>query len=181
MHRLGRSLVVGVVGLAIMSSCSGDSGPGAVATTTTVAPETTTTTEPPVDAGTQVFVYTPEVGDCFDRRQLPAEQAGAGGQTEIVLLLDCALPHQNEVFALVDYPSSGEPFPGEEALEAFAQRECPASFEGFVGRPYEVSELEIGFHFPTESNWSAGSRVIGCYVYDLDGDKLIGSMQGSAR
>jgi hypothetical protein len=170
-----------MLGVTIVSACTGGGGPDTVATTTTVAPETTTTTEPALDAGTQVFVYTPEVGDCFDRRQLPPEAAGAGGQTEIVLLLDCALPHQNEVFALVDHPGSGEPFPGEEALEAFAQRECPASFEGFVGRAYEVSDLEIGFHFPTEANWSAGSRTIGCYVYDLDGDKLVGSMQGSGR
>jgi hypothetical protein len=181
MTRLFRSLVFGaLLGTATMS-CSGGGEPTAATTTIAPIPETTTTTEPPLEAGTQVFVYTPAQGDCFDRRRLDAEASGAGGQTEIVLLLDCSLPHQNQVFAVVDYPNAGEPFPGEEPLEAFGKRECPQYFEGYVGLAYEVSELEIGFQFPTESSWTAGSQTVGCYLFDSLGGKLVGSMQGAAR
>jgi hypothetical protein len=176
-----RSMAAGALVAITALSCTGDDDPTATTTTVATAPETTTTTEPPVEAGTQVYVYTPEPGDCFDRRRLDAETAGPGGQTEIVLLLDCSLPHQNQVFAVVDYPNAGEPFPGEEALEAFGKRECPQYFQGYVGLAYEVSELEIGFQFPTESSWAAGSQRVGCYLFDGLGAKLMGSMQGAAR
>lgn len=85
------ALVAGATG------CSGDDQGAAPGSTGTDPPDTSPpTTEAPLEAGEQLYVYVPEVGDCFDRRLLGEEQGGE----EIVLRLDCDLPHQYEVFAL---------------------------------------------------------------------------------
>lgn len=181
MARPLRPLAIATVCLTLAAAgCSGG-GDGASTTTTGPPPtEPTTTTEPPIEAGEQVFVYQPSIGDCFDRRTLePAPEPG--GQTDIVLLLDCALPHQYETFSVVDPPDVGPDFPGEKPLEEVAKASCVTVFEAFVGLPYVVSELEVGWYIPTAAAWGAGARSIGCYLYDLDGDKLVGSMRGSGR
>ena len=128
-----------------------------------------------------MFVYTPAVGQCFDRRELEERPASGPQQTDIVLLLDCALPHQNEVFAVLDLPGAGRDFPGETTLQDFARRSCTADFLAYVGRAYETSELEVGYYLPSSTEWETGARRLGCYLYAVDGDKLVGSMQGSAR
>lgn len=180
---LAHTCAVVVLALAALASvaCSGDTGSGASTTVATVAPETTTTTEPPLEAGRQVFVYTPSVGQCFDRRRLEERPASGPQQTDVVLLLDCALPHQNEVFAVLDVPGAGPAFPGEPAMQEFARRNCASSFAAYVGRSYETSELEIGYYLPSSNEWDSGARRLGCYVYDIDGDKLVGSVAGSGR
>ena len=47
----------------------------------------------------------PEVGDCFDERTLPEEQGGE----DIILLLDCDLPHESEVFAVLEVDAEAVP------------------------------------------------------------------------
>ena len=94
--------------LAAVVGCSGDDGASAPTTTGTTAPApTTTTTEAPTEAGERVYVYEPQVGDCFDRRTLESEEGGE----RIVLLLDCALPHQFEVFAVAEIDEAALPPP----------------------------------------------------------------------
>lgn len=168
--------------VATLTACTGDDGATSATTLPPPPPETTTTTEPPLEAGEEIFVYSPNVGDCFDRRRLerPREET-ATGQTDIVLLLDCALPHKNEVFAVVDVPDPDGPFPGEDPMLTHARRECVRSFEAYVGRAYEVSTLEIGYYLPSQLEWDEGVRTIGCYVFDLAGGKLVGSVAGSGR
>jgi hypothetical protein len=163
-----------------LAGCNGDDGGAATTTTGPPPTESTTTTEPPVEAGEQVFVYLPSVGDCFDRRQLESAP-DQRGQTDIVLLLECDLPHRYETFSVLEPPDAGNDFPGEKALEDLARASCVTAFEAFVGRPYVVSELEVGWYLPTASAWGQGARAIGCHVYDLDGDKLVGTMRGSGR
>jgi hypothetical protein len=98
-----------------------------------------------------------------------------------VLLLDCSLPHQNEVFAVLDLPGAGRDFPGETTMQDFAQRNCTATFADYVGRAYETSALEVGHYLPSSTEWEAGARRLGCYLYSVDGEKLIGTMRASAR
>lgn len=183
--RRAHHLVVGVavaVALALAATgCSGSSDGGSATTTTASPPETTTTTEPPLEAGRQIFVYTPSVGQCFDRRQLDERPATGPQQTDIVLLLDCALPHQNEVFAVLEVTGAGSDHPGETALRDLARRDCTTGFAEFVGRQYETSALEVGYYLPSTNEWESGARRIGCYVFDVDGEKLVGSMRGSGR
>jgi hypothetical protein len=98
-----------------------------------------------------------------------------------VLILDCSLPHEYEVFAVLAPPGDPTVFPGNDALARFARANCVDSFAGFVGMPYERSELEIAYDLPTAAAWEQGVRVIGCSVTELDGRKLVGSARGAAR
>jgi hypothetical protein len=172
-------LVAGV--LAAATGCSGSTGASSATTVTTAVPETTTTTEPPLEAGRQVFVYTPAVGQCFDRRRLEERPENGPQQTDIVLLLDCALPHENEVFAVLDLPGAGRDYPGETAMRDFARANCTTTFLDYVGKAYEVSDLEVGYYLPSSTEWGQGAHKLGCYVFDVGGDKLEGSVRGTGR
>jgi hypothetical protein len=184
----GGALAV-LLAAALVTGCGGGDPPPEAndTTTTTASPETTTTTEAPVEAGRVLYVYRPGVGDCFDRRRLDPE---AGGD-RIVLLLDCALPHTYEVFwvfelteADLEGPDGTVPdngYPGEDPLIDVAKRRCTQPFAEFVGLPYERSELELGWVIPTPTQWSDGSRTVGCTVYDAAGGRLVDSQAGTAR
>ena len=156
-------------------------------TDSAVAVATTDTTETPLVAGTQIFVYTPTVGDCYEKRTIASSSGQGntqnGSANDIVLLLDCTLPHQNEVFAIVEYPlpdPKAKTWPGDEALRKFAKVDCPKAFRDYVGKEYELSKLDISFLMPTESNWPS-NRKIACLVNDRSEKRLEGSARGSAR
>jgi len=175
-HRIGAAGVIGVLGLAMamtaLSACSGNAASTAATTTMTPA-ETTTTTEAPLSAGKQFSIYVPTVGHCFDVR------ATDKGPT-VYLDLDCALPHQNEIFATVDVP--GKDWPGASALEALAKSSCPTSWEAYVAKPYATSSYEIDYLLPQESAWGNGVRhVIGCLVVPTGAPRQAGSARGSAQ
>lgn len=142
----------------------------------------TSTTEAPLDAGKQIFVYTPEVGDCFDRREV----AGPGGaMNEVVLVLDCELPHQFEVFAVLEYPvdpvaladPNTKTWPGDETLRKWAKAECPRHVRDYVGVEYELSRYEVTFRVPTEDTWLS-DRTVTCLI-EAPGDNQ--RLSGSAR
>lgn len=163
--------------LVLGAGCSGKETASTSTTTGTAAPvETTTTTEVPLEQGKQIYVYSPAVGDCFDKRKVPGQN---NKLTEVILMLDCDLPHEFEVFAVVEYPApdpkSTDPkareFPEDEVLRKFAKTECPKAYESYVGRPYELSKLDIAYLMPLESNWP-GNRKIGCDLFDTTGRKL---------
>lgn len=210
-----------LLAVVVLIGCSGGDGEDQAANTsptTTESSDTTTTTEAPMDAGHRAYVYTPTVGDCFDRRRLEPDEGGG----LVVLLLDCSLPHTYEVYALFEIDEAalqpdgppepdgeqdrteGEPpegegqppeepepaqtpetgptgFPGEDALEDEARRHCPTQFEAWVGTPYELSDLEIGWVLPTEEGWENGDRTVACTVYDPGEDRVVGSQQGAGR
>jgi hypothetical protein len=161
-----------ILGVTALSACSGKAA--STATTSTTGPaETTTTTEAPLSAGKQFSIYLPTVGHCFDVRTTDK------GPT-VYLDLDCALPHQNEVFATVDVP--GKDWPGAPALESFAKNTCPASWEAYVGKPYATSSYEIGYLLPQESAWGNGvHHVIGCLVVPSGAPRTAGSARGTAQ
>jgi hypothetical protein len=153
-----------------LTGCSGEPSTSAT-TTTTAVPETTTTTEAPLSAGKQFSFYVPAVGDCFDVRTAPKAPT-------IYLKLDCNLPHENEVFAVVEL--TGTDYPGAPFLEAAAKKACPASWEAYVGQAYETSSLAIGYLIPDEATWGNGIRhVTGCLVRSGDDSRRAGSAKGS--
>ncbi len=165
----------------LSTGCTSGNDSSSSTTVTTAVPETTTTTEPPLEAGRQVFVFTPAVGQCFDRRSLDERPATGPQQTDIVLVLDCSLPHQNEVFDILKMPDNPRDYPGETAMKDFARSHCTTNFLSYVGRPYEVSALEVGYYLPSSNEWDQGARTLGCYVYNVSGDKLVGSVQGTGQ
>jgi hypothetical protein len=186
------ALVAGALAVtaALLAGCT--SGSQTVATTTTgpsttTVPETTTTTEPPMGSGRQLFVYNPEAGQCFDVRVIASgaavplnSNATPRNDDQVILLLDCAIPHQYEVAGVVEVPILGA-YPGDEELVRQAQRRCPPVFATYVGQPYESSSFELGWLLPTGEEWGRGKRTIACLVTDADDGRLTGTVRGSGR
>jgi hypothetical protein len=180
---------VAVVGLVALGGATGCAEPrGTVAATTTstaitLPPETTTTTELPLSAGRQLTRYTPEVGDCFDRRKAegidPKTAKPREPDEEVILRLDCNQPHSFEVFAVVDITTPD--FPGEPTLVNQGKAACARYFGDYVGAPYETSSIEIAYFVPSGRTWpDLARKVIGCTLRDPSG-KATGSLKGSAR
>lgn len=118
-------------------------------------------------------VLTLEVGDCFD-------DPDSFTQVDSVDTVDCADPHDNEVYAVITHQASS--WPGSEAMQEAAFEECLDAFEPFVGIAYEVSRWDIAALWPTEESWNeADDREIICAVYDISGAKVTGSARGSAE
>jgi hypothetical protein len=124
-------------------------------------------------AGCSTGTLVLEVGDCFD------DPPSLGSVTSVDVI-DCAEPHDNEVYFVGPYPGTGE-FPGDEAIRDAAVDACLESFEDFVGIPYEVSRFDVFALWPSEESWEATDRDIVCAVYDVDGEKLTGSVRGAAE
>lgn len=110
------------------------------------------------------------VGDCVN---LPDNPLIASLEA-----VPCADPHDAEVYALFDLADGG--YPGENTVSDASIDGCLDRFEGFVGTPYEFSELDIYWLEPTEDSWNElDDREVVCTVVNLDGSKLTGSMGGS--
>ena len=115
-----------------------------------------------------------EVGQCFD---------SSPDETEVssVTSKPCDEAHDQEVFAVFDYPNPPEDFPGDDAVSDVAEDRCTNEFAAFVGRDYASSELEYYYLVPSDDTWSEGDREIVCTVIDPNGEKLTGSMRGADR
>ncbi len=189
-----RSLLVAGALLGVAAGCSKDASGSSVGTTTSttaVPVETTTTLEPSKAEGKEFFVYGPVEGDCIDLRTnadgdavttqpTPGTDATPQGSAQIILRLDCSLPHQYEVISVVEAGLPGDPRPGVEQLTTAAKRLCPPAFETYLGIPYQNSALEVGWVFPSEDQRNSGNQQIGCLAFDPLG-KLVGSVRGTAR
>lgn len=119
-------------------------------------------------------MFSLDVGTCFD------DEAAAPDQLSSVPEVDCAEPHDNEVYALVDHPAA-DVYPGDEAIGTFAQDGCLAAFDAYVGKAYLDSELDFGTLTPSAESWADGDVQVVCFLYSVDLSKLDGSMKGSAR
>lgn len=139
--------------LLTLAACGGDGGDG--------------------DGAMSVFRIRP--GDCFD--DPPPER-----QLEQVDVVPCDQPHDNEVFGTVEHPAaSGEPFPGREAVVAYAEQACPAPFADYVGAGYDQSRFTLFPIVPSADTWAEGDRQVICALYDHQAGKLTGSMRGSGQ
>lgn len=118
-------------------------------------------------------VFSIDVGTCFDDTE--AEQVSS------VPEVDCSEPHDNEVFALINYTES-ESYPGEDTMNERGKELCIAQFDAYVGLSYPESDLEVYPITPSETSWNnQDDREIICALYALDLSKLTGSMRGAAR
>ena len=112
-----------------------------------------------------------KVGDCVSYE--PSEDG------ESTIKVDCAQPHDQEVFFTFDMPDGD--FPGYFEIGDAQQDECTAAFEEFVGIPWEGSKYTFTFDAPTEQTWEQGARTVTCLLEDNSGLQLTGSARGSAR
>lgn len=114
------------------------------------------------------------VGDCINY-----ENSDEGENT---VRVDCAQPHDEEVFSVFSYPNAPSAFPGYEAIGAVQQERCQADFATYVGIAWEESAYSIGIAAaPTETSWAAGDRTIVCSLEDGMGHPLTGSAKNTAR
>ena len=115
------------------------------------------------------------VGDCFD------DDDSLVGEFESIDVLPCSQSHDNEVYASVDYPAAnGEPYPGDDAIDEFADGSCFAAFLPYVGISYETSRLDYAWFAPTINGWEdSNDREVLCLLWDIEFLKLEGSMKDS--
>lgn len=121
--------------------------------------------------GGSIDAFQIQVGDCFD------DSSSFGDEISNLPGVPCSDPHDNEAFAVFDVTMSS--YPGDE-MGAIAYDKCMHRFEGFVGREYESSTLEIMTLYPTVDSWNQSDREVVCALYDMNEDKLQGSVKGLA-
>ena len=181
MRRLGLLLAVALV----LGACSDDEPPqwlrdrANAAVPTTAPPSTTippvTTTAP--GGGDRVAAIELDVGDCVAQAPFTTPEV-----TEVSLasVIDCAEEHTAEVYARFDLRLGPDaPFPGGGETRQRAQQQCRERFQGFVGRPWTQSELDIAALWPTRTSWGDGDRSVTCTVFRADGAPLTGTAENS--
>ncbi len=115
-------------------------------------------------------VFDLSVGDCFDDPDDFSEVSS-------VEIVDCAEPHDNEVYHLFDLPDGD--YPGSASVEASAVEGCLAAFDAFVGKDYAESRLDITYFYPSPETWEGEDREVVCSLYDLNGTPMTDSRRGS--
>ena len=122
-----------------------------------------------VSAGT-LDAFHIRVGDCFDDSSSQSDEiASLPG-------VPCSEPHDNEAYAVLDVTITS--YPGDEAMADLARNSCMDRFESFVGRDYETSSLDIFTLYPSSDSWLQDDREVVCAVYDVNAEKLVGSVEG---
>jgi putative regulator of septum formation len=136
-------------------------------------------------AGTLGSLGTPvldlQVGQCFNGGARP----GATSESFVyfVEVVECAVPHENELIAIFDYPAdAGAPYPGVNELAGYGERECAGRFAAYVGLPIDRASLYLTSLYPTEQGWRVGDRLIQCIVLPpIEEETSTGSVRDSHR
>lgn len=127
-----------------------------------------------VGAG-DVSAFEMRLGDCFDNPEDPTAPVSS------LAAVPCEDPHDNQVFALIDFPEGGDAFPGAQAIRDFATDACLEQFEPFVGRSYEESRFDISALYPSAESWDQGDREVICVLLDTAGEPWTGTAEGRAE
>jgi hypothetical protein len=95
--------------------------------------------------------------------------------------VDCSVPHQVEMYHRFDVGgAAGAPYPGEAVIEPQASAGCTATFNGYVGLPYEQSRLRFTYFYPSPESWQQGDRSVICLLLGTQVDEMFTrSMAGS--
>ena len=116
-----------------------------------------------------VGAFDVRVGDCFD-------DSGSMSEIESLPAVPCSEPHDNEAYAVFDVAL--DEYPNEDAMWELANDKCLDRFNAFVGLDYESSSLDIFTMYPSTESWAQNDREVICAVYDMETNKLVGSVQG---
>ena len=104
--------------------------------------------------GPRTSAFSMKVGQCV---QLPT-----GDNITDLETTDCSALHDAEVFHLTQVTEDERPSDSE--LEDMGGDACLAAFEGYVGIPYEESELDYTILYPSPGSWEQGDREIICFI-----------------
>jgi hypothetical protein len=122
----------------------------------------------PTAPTTLVDLPEPAEGQCFIF-STPDVIAGAA-------VVDCAQPHDGEVYAVIGAGAADAAFPGDDALSTLAGTECGARLGEFIGGAVPDAIRATAFQ-PAETAWANGDRDIECVIVPT-GD---GTISGTAR
>lgn len=89
----------------------------------------------------------------------------------------CTNEHWGEVFHVTTITSSQ--MPSEDDMNDMASDACIDAFEAYVGRPYDESDLDITWYFPSRESWEDGDRSLQCIAIRTDGDPLYQPVRNS--
>ncbi len=113
------------------------------------------------------------VADCFDVDDFTP---GAAISRTGIHVVDCAGPHQHEVYAVVVDPDGPQiSYPSDEGIASVADDLCLSAFAPALGVGYQASTFDFATIRPDRAAWDAGERTIVCAVHDTDFQPLIGS------
>jgi hypothetical protein len=121
-------------------------------------------------------------------------------QVSTVTVVPCTQSHTEEVYCVLPYspsPPGGIPrcpaspprlggnltenYPGDKALETFANAMCLDEFQPYVGTPYKDSSLYYSYLYPSPRSWddpTRRDRMVAC-VLVTTGAPLTRSAKGS--
>jgi hypothetical protein len=122
-----------------------------------------------VEAG-MLDAFQVRLGDCFDDPDTVTEELSS------LPGVPCAEPHDNEAYAIFDLTMESYP---ENDIADISESSCIDHFAGYVGRDYESSALDVVTMYPTRESWAQNDREVVCALYDMSGEKLVGSARGS--
>ena len=101
------------------------------------------------------------------------------GRPSDVTTVDCARPHDGELFGQVAGPAV-DAWPGEPALQRDMGNACMVALAGYTGAgPAEVLARGIAFRpvTPTRVQWDGGATGSYCVAYPATGGTLTGSIK----
>ena len=110
-----------------------------------------------------------QVGQCILRPE--------GQRATTIETTSCTSEHDAEVF-FVTSAEDGE-FPGESALNKFAEKQCFSNFEAYVGKRFVSSTVDATWMIPTKDSWAQNDRLIVCLAFAMNHSKLKQSVKDS--
>ena len=121
-----------------------------------------------------ISVFELRPGDCL----YPDEEVV--GEVENIQAVPCDEPHLQEVFAVTDYPDEegGGVYPGEAAIQQYADAACVEAFETYTGTDYVNSDLFLTYLHPSVDSWNDDDRQIICVLTD-EGREMTGSQRAT--
>lgn len=132
----------------------------------------------------------PEAERCLD------VDDSIGAEVSDLPWTSCDQPHTHEVFHVIDFfveeevppgstttvPTSPDVYPGFAELESFAQRQCLAAFEPYVGISAFDSSLFYSWLVPSLASWNDhNDREVICVAGNANGQTLTGTIRDSQR
>ena len=168
--RLLSGLCASLTGLAFLPSCGANAPTSEETSTSTSAASTTSTSAPVAAPATTQGPLTKnwfdlDVGDCLT--EIPAIDLGVVTAT----LVDCAIPHQAEVYLLA-------PLAVNTAIADVANQKCIAGFSPYTGQsvdgsPFTVTYLIDSNQDRTSNNPTPSTAI--CFLQAAGGGPLTGS------
>lgn len=108
-------------------------------------------------------------GQCFDTPDGSLE-----GTTYNVEVVDCAKPHDGEVFGTFDLADSAE-YPGDEKIGTIADGRCATAEASYTGGAQ--GSADSYYLMPDKNGWRLGDRGVTCVFGDESGGKLTGTLR----